>query len=69
MEGSIIIRRTEKGTNMTIENLNAFEVLGLLRFYEKQCWLTMNRQIDDQIKEAKKVIAEENSTSDRQSSK
>ena len=38
---------------MINNGFESFEVLGLLRFYEKTVWLQIQRGIDKQIKETK----------------
>ncbi len=51
---SILIQQLEDGQqNMEIKGFEGFEVLGLLRFYEKYTWLKLTTDIEKQIKDKK----------------
>jgi len=56
MEKKIIITDHEetKRHSFVVEGFSAWEVLGLLRFYEKSCWMEMQTQVEQG---KKKVVA------------
>ena len=44
---NIIQNETTGMQSMKVDGFSAWETLGILRFYEKHCWLDMQKQIDE----------------------
>lgn len=55
MEQTITITKTEKGVRFDVTGVLApFEVLGMLRYYEKDIWLRLQKGVENQSKKGKK---------------